>query len=50
MTDHVLTRRKLKAITSKDEFNAILDKCILSDNYKEMTVQSHGLFIGGKQI
>ncbi len=36
MTDHVLTRRKLRAITSKDEFNTLLDKCILSDNYKEM--------------
>lgn len=31
MSKHIETRRKLKGITSKEEFRGILGKCVLTD-------------------
>ena len=35
-TEHIKTRRKLKRIVDVEEFNRLIDKCVLTDDYKTM--------------
>ena len=37
-TEHIKTRRKLKEIANVEEFNTLLNKCVLSDDEKKLLI------------
>lgn len=47
MTKHIETRHKLRSISSLDEFNHLIDKCVLSDEERSV-VYAH--YVNGKPL